>query len=347
MMFSVLIPVYNTSAYLVECIESVIQQTEKDYEIVLINDGSTDKSGEICDEYAQKYPHIRVIHKQNEGLLLTRRRGFQEAKGDYCICVDSDDGLADKDALKKLRILIDKEACDLIVYEYIYGKKQDDSVKRMDLFDLPDKYVFQASGKNLLYNKLLIGRGLNPLCIKCISRDIINVYDSYDEQSKSLFNGQGEDTLQSFPILNKAKKAIYLKEPLYFYRWNENSISRNLNLNFYYAYKTIYKTADEYIKLWNIEDQIVEQHKHHRIFMIMGVLCNGLMQGKKTESKQFIESLSKDDFFKELFNVKQKQKVLLYYRMVAFLINHNCQNGTLWLISIVSQISRWKKGRNK
>ena len=93
MLFSVCIPVYNTSKYLDECLASVLCQTEKDYEIVLVDDGSTDGSGALCDRYAARYPHIRVIHKENEGLMMTRRRGFQEALGDYFICLDSDDAL--------------------------------------------------------------------------------------------------------------------------------------------------------------------------------------------------------------------------------------------------------------
>lgn len=347
MLFSVLIPVYNTEIYLEECINSVIYQTEKDYEIVLIDDGSTDQSGRICDEYAKLYSNIRVIHKQNEGLLLTRRRGFQEAKGEYLICVDSDDCFADNDALKKIKALIDRNQCDLIVYDSIYGEKQEGSSKRISLFNLPNEYIFNSSEKKTLYYKLLVGKDFNQLCIKCISKNIVDLHASYTDANKSLFKSQGEDLLQTFPILTNAKKVGYLKEPLYFYRWNENGISRNLNLNFYYAYKTIYKTADEYIKLWNIEEQVVEQHKHHRISMIMGVICSGLIQSDKSESKKFIESLSKDPFFGELINVKQKKKVLLYYRIVAFFINHNFQKGTLWVISVVSKLSRWKKGRNK
>lgn len=78
LLFSFIVPVYNTSKYLNECIESLLCQKGADYEIVLIDDGSTDGSGEICDSYAKKYPDtVRAIHKENEGLLLTRRRGFK------------------------------------------------------------------------------------------------------------------------------------------------------------------------------------------------------------------------------------------------------------------------------
>ena len=88
MFFSILIPVYNTSEYLPECMDSVLSQSFRDFEVVLLDDGSTDNSGQLCDEYAQKDDRVRVIHKQNEGLMMTRRRGFKEAKGDYFICVD-------------------------------------------------------------------------------------------------------------------------------------------------------------------------------------------------------------------------------------------------------------------
>lgn len=343
MLFSVLIPVYNTSIYLVECIESVLKQTEKDYEIVLINDGSTDKSGEICDNYAKNYPNIRVIHKENEGLLLTRRRGFYEAKGDYFVCLDSDDCLADLDALKKIKEIIQTEKCDLILYEYIYGKQKDEENRRITLFDLPNRYVFEEDEKISLYHNLLIGKWLNALWIKCMSRDILDLKESYFEASKTLYKSQGEDLLQSFPVLTAAKKIGYLKEPLYFYRWNANSISKNISLNYYYAYKTIYQTADKYIDLWDIQQDVVEIHKHRRISMIMGVLVNGLKNNDKQTSKKFIHLLSKDTFFKELFYVQNQKNILLYYRMLGFLITHNYKNFALALIKVVSNISRRKK----
>lgn len=88
---SVLVPVYNVEAYLKECVESILSQTFTDFELILCDDGSKDLSGEICDEFAQQDPRVRVIHKENEGLLWTRRRMFQEAKGEYFICIDSDD----------------------------------------------------------------------------------------------------------------------------------------------------------------------------------------------------------------------------------------------------------------
>lgn len=82
---SVIVPVYNGERYLHECIESILNQSFTDFELILVDDGSLDKSGQICDEYAKKDQRIRVIHKNNEGINATRRRGVQESKGGW-IC---------------------------------------------------------------------------------------------------------------------------------------------------------------------------------------------------------------------------------------------------------------------
>ena len=81
--FSVLIPVFNSEDYLRECIDSVLKQTYTNFEIILVDDGSTDKSGELCDQFALRDTRIEVIHQENKGLVLARKNGLKKAKGDY------------------------------------------------------------------------------------------------------------------------------------------------------------------------------------------------------------------------------------------------------------------------
>ncbi len=90
-MISVIVPVYNVEAYLPKCLDSIVGQTYKDLEILLIDDGSTDRGGEICDRYAQKDPRIRVFHTENHGLAAARNLGLDHAAGSYIAFVDSDD----------------------------------------------------------------------------------------------------------------------------------------------------------------------------------------------------------------------------------------------------------------
>lgn len=117
--FSIIIPVYNVEKYLKNCVESVINQLYKSIEIILIDDGSSDKSGDICDEYAKKDKRIKVIHKKNEGVSVARNRGIENAFGQFIMFLDSDDVLPEN-ILSKIANDIEKDYCD--IYTYTYGQ---------------------------------------------------------------------------------------------------------------------------------------------------------------------------------------------------------------------------------
>ena len=119
-LLSVIVPVYNVAEYLCQCIDSLINFDCDFYEIILVDDGSTDNSGLICDEYVKKYPFIKVIHKQNEGLGYARNTGIQNAVGDYVLFIDSDDFWANSEFLFEIRNVINELNPDLIVYKNIF-----------------------------------------------------------------------------------------------------------------------------------------------------------------------------------------------------------------------------------
>ena len=95
--FSIIVPVYNIENYITECIESIITQTYQNFELILVDDESTDKSGEICDMYAKMYSKIKVIHKKNGGLSSARNSGIDNSNGEYLMFIDGDDKLYKKD----------------------------------------------------------------------------------------------------------------------------------------------------------------------------------------------------------------------------------------------------------
>ena len=115
MLFSVLIPIYNVEKYLLKCLESIKQQEFKDYEVILVDDGSKDNSGKMCDEYCKENTRFRVIHKENRGLISARRVAIQNAKGEYCIFCDSDDFFEDN-AFQQLYYVIKNNKPDMIIY---------------------------------------------------------------------------------------------------------------------------------------------------------------------------------------------------------------------------------------
>ena len=115
--FSIIVPVYNVEKYLNKCILSVLTQKEITYELILIDDGSTDSSGMICDYYKMQYnDRIRVYHKKNEGQSVARNLGIKEAIGKYLFFLDSDDYIVSKDALKKVAEVAQNQ--DVIAFEW-------------------------------------------------------------------------------------------------------------------------------------------------------------------------------------------------------------------------------------
>lgn len=347
MFFSVLIPVYNTGRYLHECIGSVLCQSFGDFEILLIDDGALDNSSVICDEHAVKDPRIRVLHKNNQGLLLTRRCGFIEARGDYFVCLDSDDYLIDADAFKNIYNLIQNQGCDMVVYDYICGTVAGKDERKISLFNHQYGYIFAGNDKKILYEKILIGADLNAIWIKACKNQIIDRNVDYSIWNKELYNGLGEDYFQSFPLLSNANKIGYINKPFYYYRWNSGSISRNSHLQFYGAYKTIYQREDEYLKIWGIDDEVAEKTKRKRIRMILSVIISGYFHCKETGTvrqwDQFVYALADDQFFRSMFAGVDKKKVLPYYRVVYSIL----RNGWLWLAKMIIEsvhiISNLKK----
>lgn len=116
MKFSVIIPVYNVKPYLGECLDSILSQTYGDFEMILVDDGSTDGSGELCDRYAAQDARICVIHQSNQGLSAARNHGIAQAKGEYLMLVDSDDYLLRRNALELLAERAD--GCDLVAFDW-------------------------------------------------------------------------------------------------------------------------------------------------------------------------------------------------------------------------------------
>ena len=96
--FSVVVPVYNVENYLSQCLNTLVNQSFKDFELILVNDGSTDTSGSLCEEWGKKDHRIKVIHKTNEGLGFARNTGIENCTGDYIVFVDSDDYVSYEDA---------------------------------------------------------------------------------------------------------------------------------------------------------------------------------------------------------------------------------------------------------
>ncbi len=208
--FSILISVYNSEKYLDECLTSVLAQSFTDFEVIIVDDGSVDNSGKICDSYAQKDSRIRVLHTKNNGVFIARSIAEKESVGEYLIHVDSDD-IVDPSLLSVIDDEIRRNNSDLVFYDFD-SFYPDGSVVNKTFFET-DR-TFSSEKKQELF-RLLLTTTFNSLCHKCFNRRLISCCPDYAEFGRL---SHGEDLLRSAYLVSGIKNASYIKRSLYYYR---------------------------------------------------------------------------------------------------------------------------------
>ncbi len=216
-MISVLVPVYNVEKYLRRCLDSILMQTCTDYEIVLVDDGSTDQSGSICDAYAAEHRCIRVIHQENAGLAQVRNVSLAAAQGEYITFVDSDDAI-EPTYLEVLMRDLEENGADIAICSW--SEVSDDGVRSELSWDLKEKglqvWETQQAVKSLLYQKGIDNNSWGKLYTREVLQGVVfpagRVY---------------EDIATTYKILLKGKRICYRPEPLYLYTSNAAGISQS------------------------------------------------------------------------------------------------------------------------
>ncbi len=251
MLFSFIVPVYNTSKYLDKCMESLLFQKGADFEVLLIDDGSTDNSGKLCDQYAEQNPDVvRVIHKENEGLLLTRRRGFKEAKGDWFICIDSDD-YADEHLLENVVSAIQKYHPDMVMYNFQYV--DDNGKKSQSRLRIENESVYVGDEKQFIYAQRLLSDDINNMWSKALKREVVDIDADYNDCG---IRNMCEDAYQVLPLFTNANKIVYLSKPLYNYRKGQDSITASRSFDDWIASKNCFLQTERYLDIWNISRNV-------------------------------------------------------------------------------------------
>ena len=208
---SVIVPVYNVEQYLERCIDSIINQTYTNLEIILVNDGSTDNSGKLCDELAKKDERIRVIHKENGGLSDARNRGIDEAESDLVGFIDSDDYI-DSDMYEVLLKNLNNTDADLsmcALYD-VYNNTPEAQVTNKETWELSSEQAI----KMVMEAKILSVTAVNKLYRKSLFSDL-----------KFEVGKIAEDAFIMIKLLDKCKKIVATNEKKYYYVHRENSIT--------------------------------------------------------------------------------------------------------------------------
>jgi len=244
MKFSVIIPVYNVKYYLEACINSVIAQKYKEYEVIMVDDGSTDGSGEICDELCRKYSNFKVIHQRNQGLSSARNRGVVESSGEYILFLDSDDLIISTDSLECLANITRSQ--DLIVYDIMEFSGADCSPSS-DYSTLKGiKKSDYTSGKQYLLDALEANVAYRWYACNYLYRREFWVKKGFEFPVGIKY----EDVPTTYKVLLAAKGISVVNKKIYGYRRNrEDAIT---TVHSYKALSDLYHSVSESIDYINM-----------------------------------------------------------------------------------------------
>lgn len=217
---SILVPVYNAEKYLRQCIDSILAQTYRNLQVVIVDDGSKDNSLSICQNYASKDPRVEVYHQENQGVATTRNQLLKKVKGDYVLFIDADDWM-DIEMVSQLVSLSNTSKADMVMCDRVVNDEKPSEIETK-VFELDRRKAVE----DFLYHKYFTGSLWNKLFK---SKDLDGI-EFHKEVS------YGEDALFCWQILKKARTVTVTNKQPYHYRINENSLSKTYNGHQFSAY---------------------------------------------------------------------------------------------------------------
>ena len=328
MRFSFLVPVYNAAGYIDECVESMLSQTVDDYEIILLDDGSSDSSYAICCGYAAKDSRIKAFSQSNAGPFIARRKCAELASGDYFIFVDSDDFVA-HDLLQKLSCVVDSFSPDVILHEtYIYADGKT-SACSSDLFE-----ESRLLSKNEVCSDILRRRIPNGIVAKAIKKEL---FDFSEDCSGSTGLIMGEDLLQFLPLITKAEKVYYLKEKLYYYRTTSGSLSRSFDPRHVQSLLTLNAELRKYASEWNIPggEALAAGRFLYDIYDIIRYSSNSRSNKVIMDTFDLLCSGDSHAFYKEQYALADRSVLDFKSEVVSFFLYHKLKLLTLLYVYVV------------
>lgn len=232
-LISIVIPVYNVEEYLEQCIKSVINQTYKNIEVILVDDGSPDNCPHICDSYFEKDKRIRVIHKSNGGLSDARNVGIEESTGEYIMFLDSDDYWEDSNALYDIATYLNNENPDLVILNS--KKYYEENDKKIIRYDSDSK--IEGDWNNLVKHNIYKACAWD----KVVKSRII-------KENKIYFplNTLSEDIEWCGKLINYSRNIVVYNNPFYVYRQRRGSITKTIKANDFINVYNMFKDGVEY-----------------------------------------------------------------------------------------------------
>ena len=339
MFFSVIVPVYKVEKYLPNCIESVLNQTFSDFELILVDDGSPDNCPFICDSFKEKDARVKVVHKPNGGLASARRAGIKVAQGDYVFNLDSDDFIQN-DTLECAHKIITETACEIVSFAYRWVKGG--STVSVTNDGLNEGLYNKKDIEKYIYPRLLMDKDMNHMSYylsgKAVKRELLTPHQLGVSEKISL----GEDFCCVVPCYLDAQSVYISKKEAYFYTVREDSLSKEFNSKQIYLVEDVINeiSKNDVEKLADFNAQICR----YSCFMCFAILASAA-EGNHFKSIKTIKENIKKSLHNEKIQRAEFENISLKSKISIFLMKKKCYKTAFYFLNLCKNIKRIiKKG---
>ena len=332
MFFSVIVPVYKVENYLSHAIESVLNQTFGDFELILVDDGSPDKCPHICDDYKEKDARIKVIHKENGGLASARRAGISVAEGEYVFNLDSDD-LIENDTLESAFKIIKDTDCEIVSFSYRWVKNG----KTVNITNdgLNEGLYTESDIEKYIYPRILMDKDMNHISYylsgKAVKRELLLSLQLGVSEKISL----GEDLCCTVPCYLHAKSVYISKKMAYLYTVREDSLSKDFNT------KQIYLIEDVINEIVKNDTKKVSDFKEqlcrYSCFMCFAILASAA-EGNHFKSIKVIKENILNSLHSENISSAEFKNISIKSKIAIFLMKKKCYTLAFYFLNLCKKI---------
>ena len=342
---SIIVPVYNVERYLPQCLDSLVNQTYRNIEIICINDESPDHSSDILKNYAEKDSRIKIFEQKNMGLSGARNTGMKNASGDYVMCVDSDDWI-DLETCERAVSVALKHKADLVMWSYT-REYDDRSAEKLMFWD--DETVFDAKEvKNQINRRLcgLLGEELaNPDYANAIETAWGKLYrfsiikDNRIEYVSERIIGT-EDALFNLYATHYVKKAVYLKKPFNHYRrTNTASLTSHYKEKLFEQWQTLFDYMENYISEYQLGETFYLALQNRIALSVLGLGLNITGSDFSVKKKRaLLKQIISSERYQRAYKTLVFRYFPIHWKLFYFCAKHRLAFGLYFLLSVIKRI---------
>lgn len=339
---SIIVPVYNVEAYLGRCVDSILAQTCSNLEIILVDDGSTDGSGALCDEYEKKDSRIRVHHKPNGGLTSAWKAGMELASGEYAGFVDSDDWIG-SDMYERMLTLALRENADITICGLVFDFEDPKIPKREEICNLKqevyDRPAIEALFPTLINDGYFFGRTWQPARVtKLFRTELIRNNMHFCEERVAV----GEDMQITFPALLDARKICVVRDFYPYHYWiNNKSITGKYDSTYLDKVKLLAErmtAVSQEKQVYDFVPQIRNDFLSMAVLAVKNEIYRNYRAGRKTVTAN-VKTICEDPMVQEALAHHTMDKLSLSIRLYLWLMKHRHYSLCYWLVLVFFKVN--------